>query len=120
MIKLLRASSYQNVDNLFILGKWPRLRLLRLNNIGISPTHSMRVALESFFSTNLAIRRLVCLLHIDNGKIPTVNLPPNCLPHLTFLLADDWMVKAILSCPCSPSRSLERFQGLALDKAFWE
>jgi hypothetical protein len=80
----------------------------------------MSVALESFFSINLAIRHLVCVPHTDNGEIPNVNFPPDCLPHLTSLHAGDRMVKAILSCPCSPPRPLERLQGLALDKAFRE
>ncbi|KAF8521703.1 hypothetical protein JB92DRAFT_2890357 [Gautieria morchelliformis] len=113
-------SSYPNVDNLFLLGKWPRLRILQLENFTLSLTPAMRVAVGSFFSNNLAIRHLVWFLYTGDYKIPDIIFPPNCLPHLTFLYAEGQMIKEILSCPCSPPRPLEKLQGLTLDRTFWE
>ncbi|KAF8515630.1 hypothetical protein JB92DRAFT_3142776 [Gautieria morchelliformis] len=109
-----------NVDNLFLLGKWPRLRMLQLMNISFSLSHTMRVAVGSFFSNNLAIRHLLCLIITDDGDIPNIILPPNCLPHLTYLYADRRTIRAILSCPCSPPRALEQIQALTLNRTFWE
>ncbi|KAF8485570.1 hypothetical protein JB92DRAFT_3026111 [Gautieria morchelliformis] len=109
--------SCPNVDNLFLLGKWPKLRILQLKNISLSPTHAMRVALRSFFPNNLTIRHLVCFLYTDDDYNLNIILPPNCLPHLTFLYAGNQMIKAILSCPCSPPRPLEKLRGLTLDRA---
>ncbi|KAF8515629.1 hypothetical protein JB92DRAFT_2913793 [Gautieria morchelliformis] len=111
---------YPNVDNLFRLGKWPRLRILQLANITFSPTPAMRVALGSFFSNNLAIRHLTCLVYTDDDDITDIIFPPNCLPHLTFLYAVNQMIKAILSCPCSPPRAVEKLRGLTLDRAMCE
>ncbi|KAF8512060.1 hypothetical protein JB92DRAFT_341810 [Gautieria morchelliformis] len=112
--------SYPNVDNLFLLGMWPRLGILQLKNITLSPTSAMHGAMGSFFSNNLAIRHLLCFLYIDDHEIPDIVFPPNCLPHLAFLYAEDQMIKAILSCPCSPPRALEKIQGLTLGGTFWE
>ncbi|KAF8512061.1 hypothetical protein JB92DRAFT_3117499 [Gautieria morchelliformis] len=120
MFRLHHPWSYPNVDNLFLLGKWPRLRILQLQNIALSPTHAMRVAVGSFFSNNLAIRHLLCFIITDDGDIPKIIFPPNCLPHLTYLDAEGQTVQAILSCPCSPPRALEQIQGLTLDRTFWE
>ncbi|KAF8512054.1 hypothetical protein JB92DRAFT_2812877 [Gautieria morchelliformis] len=113
-------SSHPNVNNLFLLGKWPRLHTLQLESITISPTHTMHVAVGSFFSNNLAIRHLLWFLYTGDHEIPDIIFPPNCLPHLTFLYAEDQMIRAILSCPCSPPRPLEKLQGLTLDRAIWE
>ncbi|KAF8515668.1 hypothetical protein JB92DRAFT_2914165 [Gautieria morchelliformis] len=97
-------TSYPNVDNLFLLGKWPRLHILQLESITLSPTPAMRTA----------------FLYTDDDDMPDIISPPNCLPHLTVLYAENPMIKAILSCPCSPPRPLEKIQGLTLDKAIWE
>ncbi|KAF8515627.1 hypothetical protein JB92DRAFT_2913762 [Gautieria morchelliformis] len=95
--------SYPNVDNLFLFGKWPRLRILQLYNITFSPTPAMRVALGSFFSNNLAIRHLLCFVPTDDHENPDIILPPT-------------MIKGILSCPCSPPRPLEKLRGPTLDR----
>ncbi|KAF8521702.1 hypothetical protein JB92DRAFT_2890355 [Gautieria morchelliformis] len=109
-----------NMDNLFLLGKWPRLRILQLENITLSPTPVMGVAVGSFFSNNLAIRHLLCIVCRNDHEIPDIIFPPNCLPHLTFLYAEDPMIRAILSSPCSTPRPLEKLHGLTLDRAIWE
>ncbi|KAF8515625.1 hypothetical protein JB92DRAFT_2913748 [Gautieria morchelliformis] len=83
-------SSYLNVDNLFLLGKWPRLRILQLKNLTLSPTDAMFIALGSIFSKNLAIRHLLCSFKTDDDIL--IIIPP---PQLGMWEQSDWSFQGV-------------------------
>ncbi|KAF8588163.1 hypothetical protein K439DRAFT_1630001 [Ramaria rubella] len=113
---------HRTVDDLFVRGRWPKLRSFRLLDVQASEEDTLHTALGSFFAFHDAIVHLVFkfFVAIDHIGIPLAgDIQSHSLPMLSFLAADDWMVNLIMACPCSPPRMLETVGGLVLDEDFW-
>ncbi|KAF4575492.1 hypothetical protein EYR40_004770 [Pleurotus pulmonarius] len=102
------------VDELMLLGRWPRLTHLYLTDLRCS-TPGLS-ALASFLSLHRALQ----VLHLDiagptANALPSITLPPNTLPLLTEIKSNKRAVlNALLVCPADAPRPLSTVRGLRL------
>ncbi|KAF9490984.1 hypothetical protein BDN71DRAFT_1453680 [Pleurotus eryngii] len=102
------------LDELMLLGRWPRLTHLYLTDLRCSTLGLS--ALASFLSLHRALQ----VLHLDiagptANSLPCISLPPNTLPLLTEIKSNKRaLLNALLVCPADAPRPLCTVRGLRL------
>ncbi|PSR74342.1 hypothetical protein PHLCEN_2v9921 [Hermanssonia centrifuga] len=110
------------VDDLFMFGRWPQLRLLSLTQLWCTP-HAGPDITATFLSAHVNLQ----VLHLDMSTTlgaagAQISLPPDSLPHLRELKSSRDFASAVLQCPCSVEggRPLEIIKGVKLSGSGWD
>ncbi|KZP05079.1 hypothetical protein FIBSPDRAFT_1054303 [Athelia psychrophila] len=112
--------AYPNASDLFLCSRWPALRTLSLTNLHCPSALGLDAA-ATFLFAHLNIE----VLHLDLGDAPSAGrpqlvLPPDALPKLKELRANNALAAAVLSCPSSTPRPLETLRGVRLSGGAWD